>query len=100
MSNAIVKRGRGRPSIFSDKVKLVNALYFPGEISYPTVQRLVAKGLLAAETVPSEARGRPAHKYVITGKARSLLALSQYRDAAKEVNKLAKEVNKLEDVAA
>lgn len=86
MSNTVnVKRGRGRPSIFADKVKLVNALFHPRELSYPSIMKLVNKGLLEPVSVPHDGRGRPSHDYVLSGKAKSMLALRQYADAVKQV---------------
>ena len=76
MANVSLGRGRGRPAEFSDKSNLVKVLADPDSVSRYLALQLVKKGFLTIEAVKHEGRGRPAHKYVATGKARGYLALA------------------------
>ena len=76
MANVSLVRGRGRPAEFSDKSNLVKVLADPDSVSRYLALQLVKKGFLTIEAVKHEGRGRPAHKYVATGKARGYLALA------------------------
>jgi len=76
MANVSVVRGRGRPAAFGDKTNLVKVLSNPDNVSRYLALQLVKKGYLTIEAVKHDGRGRPAHKYVVTGKGRGYMALA------------------------
>lgn len=83
-----IKRGRGRPSVFSDRYAFVNGLLNPKELSYSTIKKFIDADLLASEVDQNNKSGlcgRPPVVYVMTAKARRLMRLSQYRRAANDI---------------
>lgn len=69
----------GRKSVFEDKFSVVDNLteFDQTKLSRYLKEQLVEKGFLKTETVKLTGAGRPKIVYVLTGKARSYVALSK-----------------------
>lgn len=66
-----------RTNSFNDKFAVVAALNGVENISRYLGLQLVERKLIKIEIVETGARGRPAHRFVLTGKGRSYLALAK-----------------------
>jgi len=69
-----------RQSTFSNKFALVDALNLiaaEGKISTFLGNQLVEKGYAEVQSVKKEGRGRPSHKFVLTGKGRGYTSLAK-----------------------
>lgn len=66
-----------RNATFANKSNLVKSLENKDELSRFLSLQLVERGYLKVATVKHEGRGRPAHVYELTGKARGYLALAR-----------------------
>ena len=75
MANAV--NTKGRPATFATKKAVVAALADVNTLSRFLKLQLVEAGYLAVQKVEKETRGRPAHNYVLTGKAKGLLNLAK-----------------------
>ena len=75
MANAV--NTKGRPATFATKKAVVAALAEVNTLSRFLKLQLVEAGYLAVQPIKSEGRGRPAHDYVLTGKAKGLLNLAK-----------------------
>ena len=77
MENSIVSvETRGRKPTFANKFNKVAALNNPNGISKVLAMQLFEQGYFVKELVKSNKRGRPAIKFVLTGKAKGYLALA------------------------
>jgi hypothetical protein len=65
-----------RKPTFRKSAAIVAALRDPARISRFLALQLVARGYLTVCVTHTAKRGRPAHSYALTGKARGLLALA------------------------
>ena len=68
---------KGRPATFATKKAVVAALKEVDAQSRFLKLQLVEAGYLAIEPVRKEGRGRPAHNFVLTGKAKGLMNLAK-----------------------
>jgi predicted ArsR family transcriptional regulator len=68
---------RGRKFFFANSKNVVAALTGETKVSRYHTMQLVEMGYLEAEEVTTGVVGRPPHDYVLTGKAKGLLALAQ-----------------------
>ena len=66
-----------RTATFANKFNLVKSLENKDNLSRFLSLQLVEKGYLKVATVKHPGRGRPAHVYELTGKARGYLALAR-----------------------
>ena len=81
----VITRGRGRPSVFetaTQKRDIFVAVRDGGELpSRPVMQKLIGLGFVSTVAEAPNGRGRPALNYVLTGKAKSLIALVNRNEA-------------------
>lgn len=78
MSNVNNTRGRGRPSLVSNKRKLAETLNGDlNGVSLFVQHQLKDAGFIDFEPVKTGKRGRPSFRPVLTGKANGFLALSR-----------------------
>lgn len=66
-----------RKPTFRKSTAIIEALNNVESVSRFLALQLVEAGYLKIDVIHSERRGRPQHRYVLTGKARGYLALSR-----------------------
>ena len=75
MTNTISTKGR--PATFATKKAVVAALNDVDNLSRFLKLQLVEAGYLSVQVVRKDGRGRPAHNFVLTGKAKGLMNLAK-----------------------